>query len=153
MVNIDLLPSFDFFSPYGGYATNVANAPQEGQMSLIAGAASWAPASLTPADYWLSFVSNGSSMGDQAGYARPDVQDCVNSFTSTQNVSLIQALCKIAQAQIYNDAPYAWLGIMKLWFAAGSLVWNRNVVKNFYLDPVWSGQTDTPIFNTVTFVT
>ena len=152
VVNIDLLPSIEFFSPYGSYANNVANAPQEGQMSLIAGAASWAPATLTPADYWLSFVSNSSVLGDQAGYARPDVQACVNSFTSMQNVSLIQALCKKAQAQIYNDAPYAWLGIMKLWFAAGSLVWNRNVVKSFYVDPVWSGQTDTPIFNTVTFV-
>jgi len=151
-VNIMILSSNEFFAPFGTYSTNVQDASQIGQMSLIGGAADWAPAALTPADYWLSFVSNGSSWGDQAGYARLNVQQCVNAFTSTQNVSLIQSLCKTAQAQIYNDAPYAWLGIMKLWFAGGSLVWDKNIVKSFLVDPVWSGQTDTTIFNTVTFV-
>jgi ABC-type transport system substrate-binding protein len=151
-VNIVMLPSSEYFSPFGSYSTNVADASHIGQMSLVGGAANWAPATLTPADYWLSFVSNSSSWGNQAGYARPDVQPCVNSFTSTQNISFIQSLCKTAEDQIYNDAPYAWLGIMKLWFAGGSLVWNRNIVKSFFVDPVWSGQTDTAIFNTVTFV-
>jgi ABC-type transport system substrate-binding protein len=152
VVNIILLPSIEFFSPFGSYSRNVADASQIGQMTLVGGAANWAPATLTPADYWLSFVNNDSSYGNQAGYASPNVQQCVNVFTSTQNVSLIQSLCKTAQAQIYKDAPYAWLGIMKLWFAGGSLVWNRNIVKSFLVDPVWSGQTGTPIFNTVTFV-
>jgi len=151
-VNIVVLVPSDFFGPIGSYSTNVQDASQIGQMSLLGGGASWAPAALTPADYWLSFVNNNSNFGDQAGYARPIVQQCVDSFTSTQNVSLIQFLCRAAQDQIYKDAPYAWLGIMKLWFAGGSLVWDKNVVKSFLVDPVWSGQTSTAIFNTVEFV-
>jgi len=151
-VSIVIQQPSQFFAPFGSYTNNVANAVEIGQMTLIGGAADWAPATLTPADYWLSFVNNGSSWGDQAGYARPDVQACINAFTSTESVPQIQSLCKTAQQQIYDDAPYAWLGIMKLWFAGGSLVWNKNVVKGFLVDPVWSGQTGAAIFNTVTFV-
>ena len=61
----------------------------------------------------------------------PSVVACANEFTSTANVSVIQVTCKTAQQQIYNDAPYAWLGFDTLWYAAGSLVWQKSVVNRF----------------------
>ena len=67
-------------------------------------------------------------------YSNPTVQACVNSFTTTSNVSQIQSLCTSAQKQIYNDAPYARLGVNKLWYVDGSLVWQKNVVKSFNVD-------------------
>jgi hypothetical protein len=56
-----------------------------------------------------------------------------------------------AQAQIYNDAPYAWLGVMKLWDVGGSVVWDKSLINNFYMDPTFSGANTIPVFNTVTF--
>lgn len=149
-VNLEEQQSSSYYAPYGTFSTNVKNANQMGQLSVLGGSV-WAPAALTPADYWIGFVNNGSLWGNWASYANPTVQACVNSFTSSSNVSYIQTLCKAAQGQIYNDAPYAWIGFPKLWYASGSFVWQTGVVKNFYLDPVWNGMTTTPIFNTVTF--
>jgi peptide/nickel transport system substrate-binding protein len=137
-------------APYGYFGTEVQNANQIAPLSLL-GTGDWAPATLTPADYWVSFVSNQSFLGNYALYTNPTVQACVNSFTSTSNITQIQALCTPAQKQIYNDAPYAWLGVNKLWYVDGSLVWQKSVVKSFYVDQVWSGQDLAPMFNTVTF--
>jgi peptide/nickel transport system substrate-binding protein len=138
-------------APYGFYGTEVQNAAEIAPLSLL-GTGDWAPATLTPADYWVSFVSNQSFLGNYAIYSNPTVQACVNSFTSTTNVTEIQALCTSAQSQIYSDAPYAWLGVNRLWYVDGSLVWQKNVVQNFHVDQVWSGQDLAPMFNTVTFV-
>jgi len=149
-VNLEVLQSTSYYAPYGTFSTNVANAAQIGQLSILGGSV-WAPAALTPADYWIGFVNNGSLWGNWAGYYNPTVQGCVNGFSTSANVSYIQSVCRPAQTRIYNDAPYAWLGFPKLWYASGSFVWKTGVVKNFYLDPVWNGMTTTPIFNTVTF--
>src|SRR5207244_5385327 len=115
-VNIVVVQSSLYFSVYGSYSANVQNADQIGQLSLLGGT-TWAPAALTPADYWLSFVSNRSLYGNWAVYYHPKVQACVDSFTSSIDVTYIQSLCKQAQAQIYNDAPYAWLGVAGLWYS------------------------------------
>lgn len=152
-VNIEVLSSSDYYSPYGTYQTNVANAAQMGQLSFIDGGGMWGPATLTPADYWVTFVNNQSLWGDWAGYANPTVQACVNAFTQTTNIAQIQNLCTAAQAQINKDAPYAWIGVTHLWLPeGGSVVWKKSVVSHFLVDPVWDGQSTDPIFNTVTFV-
>jgi len=144
--------SVQYPTVYGTYATNVANAQEIGQISFVNGGFGWGPATLTPADYWVTFVSNGSTWGNWAGYSNPIVQKCVNSFTSTTNVSLIQSLCTAAQGQIYKDAPYAWIGTFGLWgVTGGSIVWKSSVIKSFYVDPVWTGQTTDPFFNTIIF--
>lgn len=152
-VNIEVLSSDDYYAPYGTYQTNVQNAAQIGQLSFIDGGGMWGPATVTPADYWVTFVNNQSLWGNWAGYSNPTVQACVNAFTSTTNVTQIQNLCTAAQKQIYQDVPYDWIGVNKLWLPeGGSLVWKSSVVKGFFADPVWDGQTTDPIFNTVTFV-
>jgi peptide/nickel transport system substrate-binding protein len=151
-VNIQVQSTSEYYTPYGTYATNVANAAQIGQLAFVNSGFGWGPATLTPADYWVTFVSNSSLWGNWPGYSNPTVQACVNAFTSTANITEIQSLCAAAQKVIYDQAPYAWLGTFSLWLPyGGSLVWKTGVVNSFYVDPVWTGESTEPIFNTVTF--
>ena len=150
-VNIQVQSTSNYYSPYSTYGVELNNSASIGSLSML-GAEEWGPSTLTPADYWLGFVSNYSAYGNWAIYSSPPVVACANAFLSTNNVSAIQAACAAAQTQVYNDAPYAWLGLAGLWYAAGSLVWQNTVVKSFLVDPVWDGQTTAPIFNTLTFV-
>jgi peptide/nickel transport system substrate-binding protein len=138
-----------FYTPYGSYSSEIPVASQIG--NLVAYFGSWAPGTLTPADYWETFVSNESLIGNTAIYYNPTVQAAVNAFTTSTNATYIQGLVAKAQAQIYSDAPYAWLGVPKLWYSDGSLVWQKGVISGFEVDPVWSGMDTAPIFNTVTF--
>jgi hypothetical protein len=64
---------------------------------------------------------------------------------------MLKDLCTSAQAQIYQDAPYVWLGTVKLLFGGGSVAWQKGVVKSLLVDPDYSGQTYA-VFNTVEFV-
>lgn len=73
------------------------------------------------------------------------------TWFSTSDVTSIKEYCKAAQAQYYNDAPYLWLGSPTLAFGAGSVVWDKSVVKGFLMDPTFTGESTTAIFNTVTF--
>ncbi len=147
-VTVDTVSSSDYLAAYGSYSSNVANNASLGQLSILGGE-SWAAGALTPADNWVSFVSNESSWGNWAGYSTPQVQACVNAFTSISNTSEIQAICTTAQSQIYNDAPYAWLGFTKLWGYTGSLVWKTGTISSFDLDPCWGGIDTLPLINTV----
>ena len=137
-VNIEVVTANTWLSSYGSYSFNVKNAQQEGQLSLLGGE-DWAPSAQTPVDDWVSFVSNVSAWGNFAGYNNPKVQACVDAMVSNGNLSDIQGLCQIAQGQIYNDAPYAWLGWDKLFDVSGSIVWQKGVINTLYLDPVWGG--------------
>lgn len=148
--NITTLTDAAYSATYGDFSTNVANANENGQISILGGE-TWAPSALTPADAWVAFMSNSSSWGNWAGFSTPTVQACVNAFTSSSNASEIQKLCTAAQLQIYNDAPYATLGYAKLWYFSGSLVWKTGVISSFALDPTWSGIDTMPLINTVQF--
>ena len=152
-VNIQVMQISLFNAQLGTYSQNVANAAQIGQLSFVNSGFGWGPATLTPADYWVTFVSNQSLWGNYATYYNPVVQKAINAFfTSSTDTSYMQSVVKDAQAQIYQDAPYAWLGTFGLWLpSGGSLVWKTGVVTGFLVDPVWTGQATAPIFNTVTF--
>ncbi len=149
-VNIEISVGNAFWSPYGTYSYDLQSASQMGQLNNVGG--NWvSPLSLTPADYWLGFVSNRSVFNNFAVYSNPVVEKAVDAFTSSDNITYIQSLLKVAQAQVYNDAPYAWIGSNRLWNIDGSLVWDKSVVKSFYLDPLWAGNNEAPLFNTVTW--
>jgi len=150
-VNIIVQDTSAYYTPYSSYKSELGSANQIGSLSLL-GAEEWGPATLTPADYWFTFVSNESLFGNWAVYSSPSVVACANAFTTSANTSYIQSTCKTAQQQVYNDAPYAWLGLVTLWYAAGSLVWQKSTVSGFLVDPVWDGQNTAPLFNTLTFV-
>jgi ABC-type transport system substrate-binding protein len=148
-INVVTLAGFDAIYP-GSYAGNLANVAQEGQM-ISTGAAVLTGAAVTPVDPWVAMTSNRSTFGNYAVYTNPVVERAINAFLTSENTTYIQSQVSLAQAQIYNDAPYAWIGVPRLWDFGGSLVWQKGVISGFYLDPSWNGQNDAPIFNTVTF--
>ena len=117
-VNIQVLASSDYWSVYGSYSSNLQNPSSLGTFTIVGGSG-WPPVGLTPADMWLNLVGNGSTLGNTAIYQNPIVQDCLGNFTSTTNISQIQTACLPAQKQVYNDAPYYWLGENELWYAGG----------------------------------
>jgi len=143
------LDASTYYAPYGSYSTNLANAKQLGQMSFIGGGLSWAPSALTPTDYWISFVTSSSLWGNWAVYSNPKVDNAVSLLSKSNDVNQIVAGLTTAQSEIYNDAPYAWIATPKLWLGDGSYVWNTAVVKQVYFDPLYTGITTTPLFNTV----
>lgn len=148
-VNIEVQSGSVYWTPYQSYSASLQYSSQIGNLGILEGSPT-APDTLTPADFWASFVSNESIFGDWALYSNPTVQKCVDSFFSGTPVANIVGLCTSAQSQINNDAPYAWLGAMKLLpDTDGSLVWENGVVSSFYVDPLSSGQDTMPLMNTV----
>ena len=113
------------------------------------GGLTWAPFAPTPVDSWNTFVSNQSPSDNYANYYNPVVQACVNAFSNGTTASTLTSLCTKAQAQVYNDAPYAWFGFCKLFLGAGSIAWKSSVVKSALGDPDYSGLSATVVFNTV----
>ncbi|MGA2665356.1 MAG: ABC transporter substrate-binding protein [Nitrososphaerales archaeon] len=153
-VNIIVTAPSQYAPPYiggdGSYAVGVNESQTIAQIAWF-GTATFAPDQPTPADSLLTWVSNETSANNWAIYSNPVVQTCVNDLTNgTPQAQLITA-CTAAQAQVANDAPYVWLGSVKLFFGGGSIVWNNQVVKSFLADPVFSGQSSAAIFNTVKF--
>jgi peptide/nickel transport system substrate-binding protein len=142
-----------FNSYLGAYTSEIANPQGVGNIAFPYDSVGWGPFAPTPVDNPISFVSNTSLFGNSAIYYNPIVQTCVNAMTSTSNITAIQALCTPAQKQIYNDAPYAWIGQITLWGqAGGSLVWNTKIVSGFLVDGEWSGESIDPVLNTITLV-
>ena len=79
------------------------------------------------------------------------MQKCDDEFTSTSNNQTLLADCTAAQQQINHDTPYIWVGSLKLVDGSGSVVWQKSQINGGLLDPVYTGQSDTVIFNTVLF--
>lgn len=155
IVNIEVTAPSQWTLPYVGqdspYSAALGSAQQEAQLAWF-GSATWAPSTATPADAWIYFVSYNSPSGNGAIYGNPVVQKCVDNFLSTVNETLITNSCTAAYKQVYDDAPYVWLGTPKLAFGGGSVVWDNSVVKSALIDPLFTGCSETAIFNTVTFV-
>ncbi|HXW37605.1 MAG TPA: ABC transporter substrate-binding protein [Nitrososphaerales archaeon] len=151
-VNIIVTPSASYGFPLTGgtesYSSALSVANQISQFTWF-GTGTFAPAADTPADAWLLFVNNATTSNNWAIYANPTVQKCVNAWTTTTNTTLLTNLCTAAQQQVWNDAPYIWLGTIKLFFGAGSIAYDKDAISSFYVDPVYSGQSSTVIFNTV----
>ncbi len=148
-VNIELAEVSDYTSNFGTYSFNLNNTANEGQIT-VCGGFTWGPSELTPADAWVDFLSNTSTWGNTAVYYNPVVQNAIDTFFSTNNVSQIQAAIKQAQVQVYNDAPMITIQLGLL-YGDGSLVWQNGVIKSFLVDPLTTGEDTMPIFNTVTF--
>ena len=154
-INVQVLPPSELAIPYtAGYsslASSIPVADQESQFTWM-GFPTYAPNAPTPADAWLFWVNDVSPSGNYANYVNPVVQQCVNSWFNGADVTTITNLCTSAQAQVYNDAPYIWIGSPTLAFGAGSVVWNNQVVKGFLMDPGFTGEVTSAMMNTVTFV-
>jgi len=154
-VNIQILPGTEYALPYTGgtssYQAALADANSISQLTWF-GTGTFAPGAATPADAWVLFANYHTTSNDWAVYANPTVQKCVDAWTSTGDVTQIRTLCTAAQQQIYNDAPYIWLGTVKLVFGGGSVAYDKNVIKSALLDALFTSTSSTVVFNTVTFV-
>jgi len=115
------------------------------------GAFTFAPGADTPADPWLGWVNGLTPANNWAVYSNPVVQTCDNDFTAGVSNATLLADCTAAQLQINNDAPYIWIGSLGLVDGSGSPAYNKNIIANGLLDAVYTGQSDTFIFNTITF--
>lgn len=148
-INIEGQLASNYYAPYASYASEAADPQAIAPISYYGH--NMAPSEVTPIDQWAGFVSNESQFENYAIYYNPIVQNAINTFFTSTNTTLLKILITQAQQQVYDDAPYAWLGINGLPYVDGSYVWQNGVVKSFYLDPVWFGEDTAPIFNTVTF--
>ncbi len=148
-VNIQLAQVSDYDSNFGTYSFNLNNTANEGQIT-VCGGFTWGPSELTPADAWVDFLSNTSTWGNTAVYYNPVVQNGIDTFFTSDNVSLIKSAIKQAQIQVYNDAPMVTIQLGLL-YGDGSLVWQNGVIKSFLVNPLTTGEDTMPIINTVTF--
>jgi ABC-type transport system substrate-binding protein len=154
-VNVIVTPPSEYALPYSpgvsSYQASAADAQQESQLNYV-GFPDFAPGVPSPADAWISFVSLASPTGNYANYGNDVVQKCVDIWFTTTNVTAIQDACAAANARIYEDVPYIWLGTPTLPLSSGSVVWDKTIVKGFLMDPTFTGDQSTPILNTITFV-
>jgi len=154
-LNIEVTPGNQWALPYvagaGTYQQGLNASQQVAQFTWF-GTGTFAPGAPTPADAWILFANKNTPANNYAIYSNPTVQACVDAWTSTNDANTIKSLCTAAQKQMYDDAPYIWLGAIKLVFGGGSVAWQKSVVKSALLDPVFTGISSTVIFNTVTFV-
>lgn len=154
-LNIEVTPGNQWALPYvagaGTYQQGLNASQQVAQFTWF-GTGTFAPGAPTPADAWLLFASSKTPANNYAIYSNPTVQACVDAWTSVSDPNVIRGLCTTAQKRMYDDAPYIWLGAIKLVFGGGSVAWQKSVVKSALLDPVFTGISSTVIFNTVTFV-
>jgi ABC-type transport system substrate-binding protein len=149
-VNIVVQTNAQYYSAFGSLSYETQNAASIGHITMMATDV-WIPNSLDPVESWNILMSNSSPF-NVAVYTNPVVQKCTDGFTSSNNITYLQSICKQAETQIYNDAPYAWFNTFNLWQRDGSLVWQKSVIKGFLVDPLDGGQNTMPLFNTVTFV-
>jgi len=158
-VNVEQTPSANYVCAAGGaqgvagpcsFASSAAGNGTESQLTWL-GAFTFAPGADTPADPWLGWVNGLTPANNWAIYSNPVVQKCDNDFTSTSNNATLINDCTAAQQQINHDTPYVWVGSLKLVDGSGSVVWQKSQISGGLLDPVYTGQSDTVIFNTVQF--
>jgi peptide/nickel transport system substrate-binding protein len=112
----------------------------------------WAPGFIYPLDYWGSFVCNCSVGGNEAIYSNPIVNNAIDLFTQTNNMTQLLAAMAKAEQQLYNDAPVAWISSSTLLFGSGSYVWNKNIISGMYFDQNYAALDEVPLINTITFV-
>ncbi len=147
-VQITILTDANFYSFYNSYSAEAASPTGEGPLRFD-DPFGYAPDYVAPTDYWVGFVTNSSYYGNDAIYNNPIVDQAVNALVTSTNTTYVLQQLAIAQQQIYNDAPYAWLFVAQLPLVDGSYAYNKNVIGGFYMDFALGGITDVPLLNTI----
>jgi peptide/nickel transport system substrate-binding protein len=113
------------------------------------GAPSYGQVENVPADNWITFVTYH---GFNLAFWQTNATDALaNALTTSNNQTLINSLLAQAQKDVYEQAPYIWIGVFQLVVGDGSVAYKHSVINSFYFDPMWSGANTAPIFNTITF--
>jgi ABC-type transport system substrate-binding protein len=110
----------------------------------------------TPLDDWSVFTTCQSAvdcLNEFSGWQSNSTVALVNALSGgSTNQTYILQLAKQAQQSVYEQAPFIWIGVLKLVVADGSVAYDKTAISGFCYDPMWSGADVPPIFNTVTFV-
>lgn len=147
-VSIQIVLTSQYYQYFGPYSYELQNA-QHIPMLTFDGAIPYSPDYMTPTDYWSYFITNMSLYGNYAVYDNPVVdQNVAFMFHSINETAVLQHLA-VAQTQMYNDAPYAWLYVAKLPLASGTYAYNKHVIGGFYGDPNLEGVCTLPMLNTI----
>jgi peptide/nickel transport system substrate-binding protein len=149
-INIDVVTNSLFYQYDGNYQTIVNNSAQLPNLKFD-DPSGYAPDYISPTDYWVGFVTNMSGWGNFGSYNNATVDSIVSDWVThnySSNSSVIQNLT-VAEQQITNDAPYAWLFLCQLPLIDGSYVYKTSVVGGFYLDYNLIGSSDVPLLNTI----
>ncbi len=150
IVNLQESSYQNWITPYNqGYAVNSKNPGALSDMTFE-GAPSYGQVENVPADNWVTFTT--SQGFDLALWQTNTTIALAQALATSNNQSQILALMKQAQSEVYNQAPYIWIGVFQLVLGDGSVAYKRSVVNSFYFDPMWSGANTAPILNTITFV-
>ncbi|MFI5419537.1 MAG: ABC transporter substrate-binding protein [Nitrososphaerales archaeon] len=113
------------------------------------GAPSYGQVLNDPAANWITFTTARGF--DLAFWSTNATNELANVLVNSNNQTLINSVLAQAQADVYNDAPYIWIGVFKLPLGNGSYAYKHSEIANFYYDPMWSGANTAPILNTITF--
>jgi len=148
-VKITILSDSQFYSFYNSYKAEASSPSSEGPIRFD-DPFGYSPDYVGPTDYWVGFVTNSSYYGNDAIYNNPVVDNAISRLVSSSNTSLVLQQLTVAQRQVYNDAPYAWLFAGELPLVDGSYAYNKNVIGSFYMDFALGGITDIPLLNTIT---
>jgi ABC-type transport system substrate-binding protein len=103
----------------------------------------------SPADNWVTWTTY--TFSDYANWETNNTVALVNAMDNSNNQTQILALMKAAQADVYNDAPYIWIGVIEYPYGDGSDAWQKSVISNAYFDPFWGTANTMVVLNTVTF--
>jgi peptide/nickel transport system substrate-binding protein len=148
-INIEEESYSTFLTPtYETYNQRYANPAQLGSI-YFQGIPSFGMNDEGPAENWISFLA--SEGYDWGMYNTTLSEQVAHEFWITNNITQIQSLLAQGQAQVYQQAPYIWLGTLGLVYGDGSVAWKSSVISGAYFDPLWSGGDTTVLFNTVTF--
>ena len=151
-VNIEVQTYTAWITPYTyGMAYRIANANQTADMSYVGGQY-YGDDEIQPAAYWTQFVSPlGFTM---SMYNASITNQLVNAFYTSDNLTYLEQLAAQAQTNVYNNAPYLWLGTAGLLYGDGSLVWLKGVINNTWYGPdeAFGGDNSLPNFNTLQFI-
>lgn len=146
--NIVVEETSQYYTYFGPYAYELQNAQKVPDITFD-GSVPYAPDFMTPIDYWSFFVTNYTLFGNYAIYSDPIVNTNVAFMFHSDNTTAILQHLAVAQQQIMNDAPYAWLFDAQLPLASGSYAYNKHVIGGFLADPNLEGVDTDPILNTI----
>jgi peptide/nickel transport system substrate-binding protein len=148
-VNIAQYSYSQYIAPYNnGFAANTANSTNLADMTIMGGQ-DFGQLTETPLDDWVTFASPAGF--NPSLWASPNITQLLEAMTNGSSETTIQGLEGIIELQMYNQAPYIWLGIPQLMLVDGSLAYKTSVIKSFFIDPCWTGANMGPVFNTIVF--
>ena len=133
---------------------DIVSSPTQVANIAFNGIPSYGQVQNTPVDNWSVFtICEGASYcpNEFGGWGSNATVAYVNALLggNTGGTSITQ-LAQAAQQSVYDQAPFIWIGALKLVTGDGSVAYQKSTVGGFCFDAMWSGADTAPIFNTVT---